>query len=79
MDLKKNSKKWLKINIFSYFLHYNLRYDNAESRPGGEHLLKVSAIFDISNISFQVLGTGKNCLKIVTLVNFLIFADIFTI
>ena len=65
----ENSNIWLRIVIFIFFFCY-LRYCTAESRPGGEHLLKISEIFHISNPSFQVHETRKNCLKFVSLVVF---------
>ena len=42
----------------------------AESRPGGEHLLKIPGIFCISCTKFQAHENGKNFPKIVCLVVF---------
>ena len=50
-----------------------LRFYTAESRPGGEHLIKILGIFHISHTSFQAHETGTNCPKIVCLVIFLIY------
>ena len=45
--------------------YYYLRYYTAESRPGGEHLQKISGIFLISQTSFQAHETEENYQKIV--------------
>ena len=42
-----------------------LRLYTAETRPGGEHLLRISGIFHIYLTSFQANETGKNYLRIV--------------
>ena len=57
--------------------YYYLRFYTAESRPGGEHLLKISGIFHIFHTSYKTHETGKNCPKIFILVIDLIFVAIF--
>ena len=53
-----------------------LRFCTAESKPWRRHLLKLLAIFCISQTSFQTHETGKKIIKIVCLVVFLIFVAI---